>query len=127
MHLRSARPTSGPATTPGLTRARKCLAHFNETIYDLSYMATISNKTTKPLSVPLPGGKTLHLGPKASGEVSPRAAEHAPLRKLIDAGEVELVAGGAGSGRASGGGPKGRTFEQGGHAQGRGSPRRGDR
>jgi hypothetical protein len=108
-------------------RVRKRLAHFDETIYGRFYMPTISNKTTKPLSVPLPGGKTLHLGPKASGEVSPRAAEHAPLKKLIDAGEVEVVAGGAGTGRASGGGRKGRTFEQGGHALGRGSHRRGDR
>ncbi|MGH7789475.1 MAG: hypothetical protein ACRERC_21565 [Candidatus Binatia bacterium] len=89
-------------------------------------MPTISNKTTKPLSIPLPGGKKLHLGPKANAQVSPRAAEHAPLKKLIEAGEVELVAGEAGTDRASSGGRKGHAFEQG-HAQGRGSHHRGDR
>jgi hypothetical protein len=90
-------------------------------------MPTIANKTTKPLSVPLPDGKTLHLGPRASGQVSPRSAEFGPLKKLVAAGEVELVADESGGGRASGAGMKGRGAEQGGHAQGRGSPRRGDR
>jgi hypothetical protein len=90
-------------------------------------MPTIANKTTKPLSVPLPDGKTLHLGPKANAQVSPRSAEYGPLKKLIDAGEIEMVAGDSGGGRSSGAGTKGRGSEQGGHAQGRGSPRRGDR
>jgi len=90
-------------------------------------MPTISNKTTQPLSVPLPGGKTLHLGPKASGQISPRAAEHGPLKKLVDAGQVELVTSDGGGSRTGGGGPKGHAFEQGGHAQGRARPRSGDR
>jgi len=90
-------------------------------------MPTITNKTTKPLSVPLPGGKTVHLGPKASGQVSPRAAEHAPLQKLVEAGALAVVAGGAGGGQAVGGGAKGQGYAQGGPVQGRGSPRRGDR
>jgi hypothetical protein len=51
----------------------------------------IINKTKRPLIVPLPGGKKLHLGPQATGQITPRAAEHPPLKKLVDGGEVELV------------------------------------
>lgn len=90
-------------------------------------MPTVSNKTPQPLSVPLPEGRTLHLGPRASGQISARAAEHGPLKKLIDAGQLELVADSAGAGRSSGGGGKGHGLAQGGFAQGRGSQRRGDR
>lgn len=53
-------------------------------------MATITNKTGKPLSVPLPGGKKLHLGPLNSGEIAPRAIDHPPVQKLIEAGQVEV-------------------------------------
>ena len=90
-------------------------------------MPTITNKTTKPLSVPLPDGKTLHLGPRASGQVSPRSAEFGPLKKLIEAGEVALADDTSGGGRAGGGGQKGRGAEPGGFMPGRGGQRRGDR
>jgi len=111
----------------GTAVAKPALARRAETLYRRSHMPTITNKTTKPLSVPLPGGKTVHLGPKASGQVSPRAAEHAPLQKLVEAGALAVVAGGAGGGQAVGGGAKGQGYAQGGPVQGRGSPRRGDR
>jgi len=64
---------------------------------------TLRNKTKKPLRVPLPGGKTLHLGPVGEGEVSPKALEHPPLQKLIDEGSIEVLSGGRRS-QASGGG-----------------------
>ncbi len=54
-------------------------------------MPAVSNKTNKPLSVPLPGGKTLHLGPGQTGQIAARAAEGAALKKLVEAGELELV------------------------------------
>ena len=38
-------------------------------------MRTIVNKTTRPLRVPLPGGKVLHLGPKKSGQIADPAAD----------------------------------------------------
>lgn len=70
----------------------------------------ITNKTAKPLSVPLPGGKKLFLGPKKTGQVTAKALEHPPLKKLIEAGDVETSEGGpqvkGGSG-AKGGGLKG--------------------
>ncbi len=53
-------------------------------------MRTIVNKTALPIRVPLPGGKVLHLGPKKNGQVADAAADHSGLRKLIDAGKIEL-------------------------------------
>ena len=49
-------------------------------------MKTVSNKTQKPLSVPLPRGKILHLGPGKTGQISSEAAEHPRLKKLVEAG-----------------------------------------
>lgn len=54
-------------------------------------MRTISNKTQKPLSVPLPRGKTLHLGPGKTGQISSQAIEYPPLKKLVDAGEIAIA------------------------------------
>jgi hypothetical protein len=49
----------------------------------------ITNKTRKPLNVPLPGGKRLFLGPGKTGQVSPKALEHPALAKLLEAGDIE--------------------------------------
>jgi len=54
-------------------------------------MPAVSNKTQRPLSVPLPGGKTLHLGPGKTGQISANAVENPGLKKLVDAGEIEVV------------------------------------
>jgi hypothetical protein len=56
----------------------------------------IINKTRKPMSVPLPAGKRLFLGPGRTGQVAPGDLEHPPLAALVQAGEIEI----------SGGGPK---------------------
>ncbi|MBU6303147.1 MAG: hypothetical protein KGS60_16490 [Verrucomicrobia bacterium] len=48
----------------------------------------ITNKTPKPLSVPLPGGKKLFLSPGKTGQVTQRAMEHPPLMKLLESGEI---------------------------------------
>ena len=67
----------------------------------------ITNKTGKPLSVPLPGGKKLFLGPGKTGQVVPKALERPALKKLIEAGDIEVADGGAsraaGSAEAKGG------------------------
>ena len=72
-------------------------------------MKTVKNKTNKPLRVPLPRGKTVHLGPAKSGQITTEAAEHAALKKLVEAGEIEIIddggesaAGGPGGGGGSG-------------------------
>ena len=80
-------------------------------------MAIITNKTSSPLTVPLPGGKKLRLGPFKSGDISPKAVDHPPVAKLIEAGDVEIGptqksrpfdGGGTGSRSSSGGhGPSG--------------------
>ena len=55
----------------------------------------ITNKTQKPISLPLPGGKRLFLGPGKTGQVSPKALEHPLLVKLLEAGDIETAAAGA--------------------------------
>jgi hypothetical protein len=75
----------------------------------------VTNKTKKPLSLPLPGGKKLFLGPGKTGQVSPKALKHPPLAALIEAGDVATAdsdfkpkaTGGGGKTPPSGaGGPK---------------------
>ena len=75
-------------------------------------MKTIKNKTNRPLRVPLPRGKTVHLGPAKTGQIATEAAEHPGLKKMVDAGEIEILddaPGGSGGpgGSAGGGGPHG--------------------
>ena len=89
-------------------------------------MRAVSNKTQRPLSIPLPRGKTLHLGPGKTGQISSSAIEHPPLKKLVDAGEVEILAEGHGPTDGSDGGRKGPTSTRG-HTWGTGGRRSGDR
>ena len=63
----------------------------------------ITNKTRKALSVPLPGGKKLFLGPGKTGQVTAKALEHPPLVALLEAGDLETAIG-AGPKRTEGGG-----------------------
>jgi hypothetical protein len=56
----------------------------------------LTNKTKRPLSVPLPGGKRLFLQAGKTGQINPKALKHPPLAKLIEAGDLE--SGEAGSG-----------------------------
>jgi hypothetical protein len=57
----------------------------------------ITNKSKKALSIPLPGGKKLFLGPGKTGQVTAKALQHPPLVKLIEAGEIETAEGTANS------------------------------
>ena len=54
-------------------------------------MTIISNKTQKPLSVPLPGGKRLFLGPGKTGQIVSSNVDHAPLKALIANGTIAVV------------------------------------
>src|SRR5436309_15900775 len=89
-------------------------------------MKTISNKTPKPVSVPLPRGRRLHLGPGKTGQIASNASEHPPLKKLVDAGEVEILDEGSQSTAEAGGGKSGRTWMPGHGSSGPGR-RGGDR
>ncbi|MFK5956910.1 MAG: hypothetical protein QM477_10755 [Planctomycetota bacterium] len=51
----------------------------------------IRNKTPRPLKISLPGGKVLRLGPRMTGQISPKAAEHETLKKLLDEGVIEIL------------------------------------
>jgi hypothetical protein len=66
-------------------------------------MKTVVNKTRKPIKIPLPQGKALHLGPGKTGQVRDDAVERTALKKLIDAGEVQIVEGGELDKAATGG------------------------
>lgn len=89
-------------------------------------MKTVSNKTQRPISVPLPRGKTLHLGPGRSAAIASNADDYAPLKKLVEAGQIEIlderndVAAGAAGGKA------GRAWA-GTHSSSNASRRSGDR
>ncbi len=58
-------------------------------------MKMIRNTTTRPIKVPLPLGKVLHLGPRNTGEIADRAVDHPPLAKLVEAGELEVLGDGS--------------------------------
>ncbi len=88
-------------------------------------MKTIANKTTRPLAIPLPRGKKLHLGPRKTGQITTEAAEHAALKKLVDAGEVEITDEPGGSTGPGGGGARGHGAQ--GFAAGGSRRRSGDR
>jgi hypothetical protein len=53
-------------------------------------MRSVTNKTNKPLAVPLPRGKVLRLGPRKTGQISSDDLDHPPLKKLAEAGEIEI-------------------------------------
>lgn len=53
----------------------------------------ITNKTQTPLSLPLPGGKKLFLGPGQTGQIAPKALERPALAKLLEAGDIEASEG----------------------------------
>ena len=51
----------------------------------------IRNTTKLPLKVSLPGGKKLFMGIGGTAQLTPKAAEHPPVKKLIDAGDIEIT------------------------------------
>ncbi len=57
-------------------------------------MKTVVNKTRAPLRIALPRGKSLHLGPNKTGQIADSAEEHAALKKLVEAGKIEIFDGG---------------------------------
>ncbi len=53
-------------------------------------MKSIVNKTHGALRVPLPQRKVLHLGPLKTGHIADHDADHPPLKKMLEAGEIEI-------------------------------------
>ena len=65
-------------------------------------MKSIINKARKPLKISLSRGRALHLGPGKEGQISTQDADRESFKKLIEAGDVEIV--GEGSGPVTSGG-----------------------
>lgn len=54
-------------------------------------MKDVRNTAKRPLRVPLPKGGVLHLGPLRTGQIADSAIDHPPLKKLVDAGDLEIL------------------------------------
>ena len=89
-------------------------------------MRSVTNKTQKPLGVPLPRGKILHLGPGRTGQISSNAVDHPQLRMLLDGGSIALSDEGSEPAGGSGGGGRGMSSFHG-HPSTSGGRRSGDR
>lgn len=85
---------------------------------------TVTNKTRKPLSVPLGRGKKLYLGPGKSGEITSSDAEQAAVKALVEDGSLTITQG-RGHADTGAGGPRGRPSS--GHSSSGGPHRGGDR
>jgi hypothetical protein len=87
-------------------------------------MRAVTNKSNKPIAVPLPRGKILRLGPRKTGQISSDDVEHPPLKKLAEAGEIEIheeghsPQGGSGGGGVAPTGGAGHGTTPGGHRSG---------
>lgn len=82
----------------GSTRGEAMLlCGFGTTIMD------IINKTNKPLSIPLPGGKKLFLGPGKTAQLTEKTLERPALVKLLEAGDIEKTGANVKHGERAGG------------------------
>ena len=64
----------------------------------------IINKTHKPLSIPLPGGKRLFLGPGKTAQLTDKTLERPALVRLLEAGDIEKTGESAKRTEGAGGG-----------------------
>jgi hypothetical protein len=90
-------------------------------------MKTVTNKTQRPVRVPLPRGKTLFLGPGKTGQISSKDAEHAELKRLADSGTLEILDEGARPPAGANGDERSRAAIYGPARGGGGGRRSGDR
>jgi hypothetical protein len=88
-------------------------------------MKTVRNTTSRPLKVSLGRGKFLHLGPKKSGNVHPDALERPATKKMLEAGDLELLD--DADSRPGGGSSQGGPAQTHGHVPDTGMHRKGDR
>lgn len=54
----------------------------------------IKNKTSRAITVPLPRGKKLHLGPGLSGQINDKASDYPKFVALVESGDLEILDGG---------------------------------
>lgn len=89
-------------------------------------MKTIRNKTHRPLTIRLPKGRVLRLGPRKEGQIATPDAEQESLKKLVANGDIEIFDDQPGSGPTAGNYTGGRARAQG-HRSNRSTVKRGDR
>ncbi len=78
-------------------------------------MKSIVNKARRPLKIRLARGRFLHLGLGREGQISTQDAERESFKKLVEAGDVEIVGEGSGPVTTSGGTPSGHPDARGHH------------
>ena len=65
----------------------------------------ITNESKRPISITLPGGKKLRLGPGKTGQITLKASKHPTVQKMVEDGTVRIAqSGGSGASRSSGSG-----------------------
>ena len=89
-------------------------------------MKTIVNKTRRPLRVKLSQGRVLHLGPAKEGRIGVQDAARETVKRLVEAGEIEVFDDASAGGSRGSTGTAGPTHAGGPHRQFSGS-KRGDR
>ena len=89
-------------------------------------MKTIVNKTRRPMRIKLSQGRVLHLGPAKEGRIGVHDAARETVKRLVEAGDVELFDDASSGGARGARGPAGHVHSDGPHRQFSGS-KRGDR
>jgi hypothetical protein len=64
----------------------------------------IINRSNRPVTIILPGGKKLRLGPGKTGQITQKGANQPSVQKMIEAGTVKIAQSGDSGGPSSGGG-----------------------
>jgi hypothetical protein len=90
-------------------------------------MKTVRNTTRLPVRVPLPGGKTLHLGPGKTGQISHHAVDAPGVQRLLDQKKIALVGEDDQNSAAGGEGAQGSPAATHGHKQSTTVVKRGNR
>ena len=89
-------------------------------------MKTVRNTSRRPLRVHLPQGKTLHLGLGKEGQINDHDVDAEGVRRLVKAGDLEILGEGAAPRAASGAAPGAHPDTHGHHPE-TSVPKRGDR
>jgi len=90
-------------------------------------MKTLRNTTRLPVRVPLPGGKTLHLGPGKTGQISDHAVDAPGVQRLLEQRKIALVGEEDQASAAGGEGSQGSPTAKHGHPQSTTVVKRGNR
>jgi hypothetical protein len=57
-------------------------------------MKEIRNKTSRPIKIPLPGGKKLFVGPGHVAQIADNAVDDPHVQQLVEDGSIEILGSG---------------------------------